>query len=50
MLGNQNPLDRPVFDRLQDAIAFTIGVMADHFGRGLGQSDARIERFKGMVE
>ncbi len=32
-----------------DAITFTIGLMADHFDRGLGLSDARIERFKGMV-
>jgi hypothetical protein len=27
----------------------TIGVMADHFDRGLGLSDARIERFKGVA-
>jgi hypothetical protein len=27
----------------------TIGIMADHFDRGLGLSDARNERFKGMV-
>jgi len=49
MLGSRNPLDGPVFDRLQDAIDYSIGVMADHFDRGLGLSDARIERFKGMV-
>ena len=49
MLGSRNPLDGPVFDTLQDAITFTIGIMADHFDRGLGLSDARIERFKGMV-
>jgi hypothetical protein len=49
MLGRRNPLDGPVFDTLQDAIAFSIGVMADHFDRGLGLSDDRIERFKGMV-
>ena len=49
MLGSRNALDGPVFERLQDGITFTIGVMADHFDRGLGLSDARIERFKGMV-
>ena len=49
MLGSRNPLDGPVFDRLEDAIDYCIGVMADHFDRGLGLSDARIERFKGMV-
>jgi hypothetical protein len=49
MLGSRNPLDGPVFDTLQDAIIFTIGVMADHFDRGLDLSDAKIERFKGMV-
>ncbi len=49
MLGSRNPLDGPVFNTLPDAITFTIGVMPDHFDRGLGLSDARIERFKGMV-
>ena len=49
MLGIRNPLDGPVFDTIEDAIVFTMGVMADHFDRGLGLSDARIEHFKGMV-
>ncbi len=49
MLGSRNPLDGPVFDTLQDAIDYSMAVMADHFDRGLGLSDARIERFKGMV-
>ncbi len=49
MLGSRNPLDGPVFATLQDAIDYSIGVMADHFDRGLGLSDAQIERFKGMV-
>jgi hypothetical protein len=40
MLGSRNPLDGPVFDRLEDAIDYCIGVMADHFDRGLGLSDA----------
>ena len=49
VLGRRNPLDVPVFDTLLDAIAFSIGVMADHFDRGLGMTDARMELFKGMV-
>ena len=49
MLGIWNPLDGPVFNTLQDAIDYSMGVMADHFDRGLGLSDTRIERFKGMV-
>jgi len=49
MLGSRNPLDGPVFDWPQDAIDVFIGVMADHFDRALGLSDARIGRFKGMV-
>ena len=49
MLGSRNPMDGPVFDTMQDAITFSMGVMADHFDRGLGLSDTRIERFKGMV-
>jgi hypothetical protein len=28
MLGSRNPLDGPVFDRLQDTIAYSAGVMA----------------------
>ena len=49
ILGSRNPLDGPVFDRLEDAIIFTIGVMTDHFEDGIGSSDPRIERFKGAV-
>ena len=49
MLGIRNPLDGPVFDRLQDAIDYSMGVMADHFDRELGLSDTRIERFERMV-
>ena len=49
MLGIRNPLDGPMFDPLQDAINYSIGVMADHFDRGLGLSDTRIERFEGTV-
>ena len=41
MLGIRNPLDGPVFDRLEDAIDYCIGVMANHFDRRLGLSDAR---------
>jgi len=49
MLGSRNPFDGPVFDTLQDAITFTIGVLADYFDRGLGLSDARLQLFKGMM-
>ena len=49
MLGSRNPLDGPVFATLQDAIDYSIGVMANHFDSGLGLSDARNVRFKGMV-
>ena len=42
MLGSRNPLDGPVFDRLEDAIDYSIGVMADQFDRGLGLSDLRL--------
>lgn len=45
-----NPLEGPVFDTHEDAIVFTIGVMADHVDRGLGLSDARIQPFTGIVE
>lgn len=48
MLGSRSRLDGPVFDNLQDAVIYCIGVMADHFDWGLGLSDARIERFKGI--
>ena len=48
-LGSQNPGDGPVFDRPQNAITFPIGVRADHFDRGWGLSEARIERFEGMM-
>ena len=32
MLGSRNPLDGSVFDRLQNAIHYSIGVMAGHQG------------------
>ena len=47
MLGIQNPLDRPVFDTLQDAEDWYMYVMLDHYDRGLEMSDARIELFQG---
>lgn len=47
MLGIRNPLDGPVFEKLDDATNWCISVMASHFERGLGTSDARIEAFEG---
>jgi hypothetical protein len=42
-------MDGAVFDTLEDAIEYSIGVMVGHFDCGFGMSDARIEPFKGMV-
>lgn len=47
MLGIRNPLDGPVFEKLEDATTWSMSVMASHFERGLGISDARIEAFEG---
>ena len=49
MLGMRNPLEGPVVGTIQDAIASIVGVMANHFDRGLGLFDARIKRFEGLV-
>lgn len=47
MLGIRNPLDGPVFEKLDDATAWCISAMTNHFERGLGISDARIKAFEG---
>lgn len=47
MLGIRSPLDGPVFEKLEDAINWCVSVMAGHFDRGLGMSDARITPFEG---
>lgn len=49
MLGSRNPFDGPVFETREHAVQWCVQVMVDHFDRGLGMSDARIERFSGMV-
>ena len=46
MLGVRQPLDGPVFERLEDAENWCIHAMISHYDRRLGMSDARIEPFK----
>ena len=50
MLGIRQPLDGPVFEKLEHAEYWCWHAMLDHYERGLGMSDAWIEPFKGMVE
>ena len=50
MLGIRQPLDGPVFEKLEHAEYWCWEAMVDHYDRGLGRSDARIEPFKGMVD
>jgi hypothetical protein len=50
MLGIRQPLDGPVFTKLEDARNCCIYAMIDHYDRRLGMSDGRIEPFKGMVD
>ena len=49
MLGIRQPLDGPVFEQLEHAEYWCWYAMIDHYERGLGMSDARIEPFKGKV-
>ena len=49
MLGMRQPLDGPIFEKLEDARNWCIHAMISHYDRRLGMSDARIEPFKGMV-
>jgi hypothetical protein len=49
MLGIRQPLDGPVFQKLQDAEHWCIHAMISHYDRRLGLSDGRIEPFKGLV-
>ncbi len=49
MLGIRQPLDGPVFQAREDAENWCIDAMVNHYKRGLGMSDARIEPFSGMV-
>jgi hypothetical protein len=50
MLGIRQPLDGPVFEKLDDARNWCIHAMISHYDRSLGMSDARIEPFKGLVD
>ena len=50
MFGMRQPMDGPVFERLEDAEFWAFHVMIDHYDRQLGLSDARIEPFKGLVD
>lgn len=49
MYGMRQPMDGPVFEQLEQAEEWCMDVMIDHYDRRLGLSDARIERFEGMV-
>ena len=49
MLGIRQPLDGPVFDKLEDAENWCIHAMVSHYESRLGMSDGRIELFRGMV-
>jgi hypothetical protein len=49
MLGIRQPLDGPVFEKLEDARNWCIHAMISHYDRRLGMSDARIERFTDMM-
>ena len=49
MLGIRQPLDGPIFEKLEDAQNWCIHAMISHYDRRLGMSDAKIEPFQGMV-
>ena len=50
MLGIRQPLDGPVFEKLEEAEFWCMYAMIDHYDRRLGISDAKIEPFTGMVD
>src|SRR4029453_931537 len=50
MLGMRQPMDGPIFEKLEEAQNWAIHAMIRHFDRRLGMSDARIEPFKGLVD
>ena len=50
MLGIRQPLDGPIFEKLEHAEYWCWEAMVDHYDRRLGMSDAKIEPFKGMVD
>ena len=49
MLGIRQPLDGPIFEKLEDAQNWCIHAMISHYDRRLGMSDAKIEPFSGLV-
>jgi hypothetical protein len=50
MLGIRQPMDGPVFGKLEDARNWCVNAMVSHFDRRLGMSDERIEPFKGLAD
>lgn len=50
MLGIRQPLDGPIFEKLEDAQNWCIHVMISHYDRRFGMSDASITPFKGMAD
>ena len=50
MLGIRQPLDGLVFEILEHAEYWCWYAMLDHYERGLGMSDVRIEPFKDMLD
>jgi hypothetical protein len=49
-LGIRQPLDGPIFEKLEDAEFWCIHAMSSYYDQRLRMSDARIEPFKGMVD
>lgn len=45
MLGIRQPLNGPVFEKLEDAQNWCIHAMISHYDRRLGMSDAKIYPF-----
>jgi hypothetical protein len=50
MLGSRQPLDGPVFEKLEDAQNWCTHAMISHYDRRLGMSDGKIEAFHGTVD
>ena len=49
MLGIRQPLDGPIFEKLEHAQYWCWHAMVDHYERGLGMSDAEIHPFEGTT-
>ena len=50
MLAIRQPLDGPIFEKLEHAEYSCWQAMLDHYDRRLGMPDAQIEPFKRMVD